>query len=96
LSALIRARQYRSLEAIGVSAEQALADLARLKNLIHSRQLEEQDELQQMYLRCTNARKPAKEKRFEVAYLEIVIIYPHIIAQLGCMVRLNRSPCTLK
>ena len=68
LSFLIRAGQDRSLEAIGVSAEQALADLARLKTLIHSRQPDEQKELEQMYLRYANARKPAKGKRFEVAY----------------------------
>jgi transposase-like protein len=68
LSVLIRAGQDRSLEAIGVSTEQALADLTRLKTLIHSRQPDEQEELEQMYLRYANARKPAKGKRFEVAY----------------------------
>ena len=40
----------------------------RLKTLIHSRQPEEQEELEQMYLRYANARKPAKGKRFEIAY----------------------------
>jgi hypothetical protein len=68
LSALLRASQDHSLEAIGVSAEQALADLARLKTLIHSRQPEEQEELEQMYLRYANARKPAKGIHFSVAY----------------------------
>jgi len=68
LSVIIRAGQDRSLESIGVSTEQALADLARLKTLIHSRQPEEQEELEQMYLRYANARKPAKGKRFEIAY----------------------------
>lgn len=68
LSALIRAGQDRSLEAIGVSTEQALADLARLKTLIHSRQPKEQEELEQMYLRYVNARKPPKGNRSTVAY----------------------------
>jgi len=68
LSAIIRAGQDRSLEAIGVSAEQALADLDRLKTLIHSRQPEEQEELEKMYLRYANAHKPAKGKTFTVAY----------------------------
>lgn len=68
LSALIRTGQDRSLEAIGVSTEQALADLARLKSLIRSRQPHEQPELEQMYQRYAQARKGAKGKRFEVAY----------------------------
>ncbi|RIK52316.1 MAG: hypothetical protein DCC59_10535 [Chloroflexi bacterium] len=68
LSALIRTGQDRSLEAIGVSTEQALADLARLKSLIRSRQPQEQPELEQMYQRYAQARKGAKGKRFEVAY----------------------------
>lgn len=68
LSALIGAGQDRSLETIGVSSEQALADLARMKALIHSRQPEEQAELEHMYQRYANARKPAKGKRFDVAY----------------------------
>jgi hypothetical protein len=68
LSALIGTGQDRSLETIGVSAQQALADLARLKWLIHSRQPAEQEELEQMYRRYANARKPAKGKRFDIAY----------------------------
>jgi transposase-like protein len=68
LSALIRAGQDHSLEAIGVSVDQALADLARLKVLIHSRQSDEQEELEQMYLRYANARKPPKGNRSTVAY----------------------------
>ena len=38
LSDLIRAGQDHSLESIHISAEQALADLARLKEMIHARQ----------------------------------------------------------
>ena len=77
LSALIRTGQDRSLETIHVSSEQALADLARLKMLIHSRQPQEQEQLEQMYRRYANARKPAtpalaggarEGKRFDVAY----------------------------
>jgi transposase-like protein len=68
LSALIGAGQDRSLETIAVSSEQALADLARMKTLIHSRQPEEQAELERMYQRYANARKPAKGKRFDIAY----------------------------
>ena len=68
LSALIRIGQDRSLETIHVSSEQALADLARLKTLIHSRQPEEQEQLEQMYRRYANAHKPAKGRRFDVAY----------------------------
>jgi len=68
LSALIQNGQDHSLELIGVSSEQALADLANLKLLIHSRQPEEQGQLEQMYLRYAQAHKPAKGKRFDVAY----------------------------
>jgi len=68
LSALIQTGQDRSLETLQVSSAQALADLARLKTLIHSRQPEEQPELERLYLRYAAARKPAKGKRFEVAY----------------------------
>jgi hypothetical protein len=68
LSALIGAGQDQSLEIISISSEQALADLARMKALIHSRQPEEQAELEHMYQRYANARKPAKGKRFDVAY----------------------------
>jgi len=68
LSALIRIGQDRSLESIHVTAEQALADLARLKEMIHSRQPAEQEQLEQMYQRYANARKPAKGKRFDIAY----------------------------
>jgi len=68
LSALIRAGQDRSLETLRVSSEQALADLARLKTLIHSRQPEEQEQLELMYGRYAHARKSPKGKRFDIAY----------------------------
>ncbi len=68
LSALIRTGEDRSLEAMQVSAEQALADLATLKTLVHTRQPAEQDVLEQLYQRYAQARKPAKGQRFAVAY----------------------------
>lgn len=68
LSATIHAGKDHSLETIGVSQEQALADLERLKTLIHTRQPDEQEELEKMYLRYANARKPPKGKPFSVAY----------------------------
>ena len=68
LSALIQTDQDRSLDSLGVSAAQALADLAALKKLIHSRQPEDQPELERLYLRYARARKPAKGRRFDIAY----------------------------
>ena len=68
LSVTIRAGKDHSLETIGVSQEQALADLDSLKMLIHTRNPEEQEELEKMYLRYANARKPPKGKPFSVAY----------------------------
>jgi hypothetical protein len=68
LANIIRTGQDRSLAAIGVAAEQALTDLERMKTLIHSRQPQEQDELELLYQRYASARKPAKGKRFDVAY----------------------------
>ena len=68
LSALIRAGKDPSLESIGISTEQALADLDTLKTLIHTRKPEDQKESEQMYLRYANAHKPAKGKPFSVAY----------------------------
>ena len=68
LSALIVSNQDRSLEVIGVSPEQALLDLSKLKEMIHTRIPEEQPLLEAMYLRYANARKPAKGKKHDVAY----------------------------
>lgn len=61
--AIIQISQDRYLEAIGVTSEQALADLATLKRLIHSRHPEGQPQLEQMYLRYAKARKPGKGKK---------------------------------
>jgi hypothetical protein len=68
LSAILQTGQDHSLEVMGVTVEQALADLALLKELIHSRLPEDQPKLEQMYLRYAQARKPGKGKKHDVAY----------------------------
>lgn len=68
LSTLIGAGQDPSLAAIQVSTEQALSDLASLKELVHSRHPEDQSSLEEMYLRYGKARKPGKGKKYDVAY----------------------------
>jgi hypothetical protein len=68
LSATIRTEQDRSLDAIGVTPEQALEDLASLQEMIHTRRPEDQTHLEQIHLRYTNARKPGKGKKHDVAY----------------------------
>ncbi|MCG2787628.1 MAG: hypothetical protein L6461_21285 [Anaerolineae bacterium] len=68
LSAIISAGQDHSLEAIHVTVEQALQDLASLKEMIHSRRPEDQQRLEKIYLRYASARKPARGKKHDVAY----------------------------
>jgi len=68
LSAMIGAGQDHSLEAIHVTPEQAVADLALLKEMIHSRRPEDQSRLEGIYLRYANARKPGKGQKHTVAY----------------------------
>jgi transposase-like protein len=68
LSAIIATNQDHSLETIGVTAEQALTDLNKLKEMIHSRIPDEQSLLEAMYLRYAKARKPGKGKKHDVAY----------------------------
>jgi transposase-like protein len=68
LSAIIRAGQDHSLEAIQVTAEQALEELASLKEMIHSRRPQDQQRLEKMYLRYANARKPGRGTKHDVAY----------------------------
>jgi len=63
LSALILTGQDHSLEAIQVTPEQALADLASLQEMIHFRRLEDQLRLEESYLRYAGARKPGKGKK---------------------------------
>lgn len=68
LTALIAANQDHSLETICVTPEQAIHDLTKLKEMIHSRIPDEQPLLENMYLRYANARKPGKGKKHDVAY----------------------------
>ncbi len=68
LSALVMSNQDHSLEVIGVSPKQALLDLSKLKEMVHTRIPEEQSLLEALYLRYANARKPAKGKKHDVAY----------------------------
>jgi transposase-like protein len=68
LSAIIDAGQDHSLDAISVTPQQALDDLASLKKMIHTRHSEDQPQLEVIYLRYANARKPGKGKKYDVAY----------------------------
>ena len=68
LSAIIEAGQDHSLDAIGISPEQALSDLGALKEMIHSRRPEDQPRLEGIYLRYANAHRPGKGKKHSVAY----------------------------
>ncbi len=68
LSAIARAGQDHSLEAIGITPQQALADLAALKTMIHTRLPEDQAKLETIYLRYASARKPGKGKKHDLAY----------------------------
>ena len=61
--------QDDSLSAIDVAAEQALADLKRLEELIHSRQPEEEAELEILHLRYIGAAPPQKDEIASTAYL---------------------------
>jgi transposase-like protein len=68
LAALIGAGQDHSLDAMGITPEQALADLASLTELIHARRPEDQPRLEEIYLRYAQARKPGKGKKYDLAY----------------------------
>jgi transposase-like protein len=68
LSAMIETGQDHSLEIIGVTPEQALEDLAALKEMIHSRRPEDQSRLEGIYLRYANAPRPGKGKKHSIAY----------------------------
>jgi transposase-like protein len=67
LSTLIQNGKDISLQSIGIPQEQALADLAKLKELIHSRQPDEQVELERLAELYANACKPRKGS-FTIAY----------------------------
>ena len=68
LPALIGTGQDHSLDAIHVAPEQALRDLASLKEMIRTRRPEDQSRVEEIYLRYANARKPGKGKKHDVAY----------------------------
>ena len=68
LSAMIDAGQDHSLEALQITPEQALEDLALLKEMIHSRRPEDQPCLEGIYLRYANARKPGNSQKHDLAY----------------------------
>jgi transposase-like protein len=68
LTALIGAGQDYSLEVIRITAEQALCDLASLKEMIHTRRPEDQSRLEEIYLRYASARKPGRSKKHDLAY----------------------------
>jgi len=68
LTAQVASDADGSLATIGVTPEQALADLKRLGELILSRQPEEEDELEAMHQRYTYAPPPAPGQRATVAY----------------------------
>ena len=68
LSQQIQAGADRSLSALGVDPKQALADLQRLAQLIHSRQPEQQAELEVLFLRYAQAAAPHPGQSASLAY----------------------------
>jgi hypothetical protein len=68
LAAIIDAGQDHSLDAIGISPQQALEDLAALTEMIHARRPDDQSRLEEIYLRYASARKPGRGKKYDVAY----------------------------
>lgn len=68
LSTILATNQDHSLETLGITPEQALTDLNKLKEMIHARIPNEQPLLEAMYLRYAKARKPGKGKKHDLAY----------------------------
>jgi transposase-like protein len=68
LESKVESDEDGSLAAIGVTPEQALADLRRLGELILSRQPEEENELEEMHHRYTDAAPPTRGEKATVAY----------------------------
>ncbi len=64
----IQTRKDPSLTEINLDADQALLDLKRLGELIHSRQPEEQTQLQELYERYAAAAPPKKGQSASIAY----------------------------
>jgi hypothetical protein len=57
-----------SLAAIGLSPEQALADLERLRHLVHTRQPQDQAELEKLHQRYIAATPPRSGQKASLAY----------------------------
>lgn len=68
LSEAISEAKDDSLAAIGLTPEQAIGDLKRLEELIHSRQPGEEAELEQMHLRYVQAPPPGQGQKASIAY----------------------------
>jgi len=68
LKPMVDSDEGRSLAAIGVTPEQALRDLQRLAELIHSRQLQEEKELAEIHQRYTGAAPPGPGEKATLAY----------------------------
>jgi len=68
LATLLQTGQDHSLEALAITPEQALADLAALSTMVHTRLPADQAQLEARYLRYANARRPGKGKKHDVAY----------------------------
>ena len=68
LTQAIGAKEDASLKKISIEPEQALADLERLRELIHARQPDQQSELQALYERYAQATPPRKGKSASIAY----------------------------
>jgi hypothetical protein len=68
LALMVAQDENGSLADIGVSPEQAIADLLRLGELIHSRQPDEEAELETLHRRYIHAAPPRPGERASVAY----------------------------
>jgi transposase-like protein len=68
LKPMVESDEDRSLAAIGVTPQQALQDLQRLRDLIHSRQPQEEKELADIHERYTGAAPPAPGEKATLAY----------------------------
>ena len=68
LKAAIAGGKDDSLNAIGVAPEEAVADLDHLGELIHSRQPEQEAELERLHLRYIGAESPRGHERASIAY----------------------------
>jgi hypothetical protein len=68
LSQAVETGQDRSLTPLQIEPVQALADLRRLGELIHSRQPDEQATIQALYERYARAASPKKGQPASIAY----------------------------